>query len=58
MAVSKIGRALNVDGVVSIWLEEYAGGDGVGAGLMGMANIFLLNGALLYHMMHTNAEKP
>jgi len=55
-AVSKIGRALKVDGVVSIWLEEYAGGEGVGAGLMGMANIFLLNGPLLYHIMHTNAE--
>lgn len=32
-SVRKIGRALNVDGIVSIWLEEYGGGSGIEGGL-------------------------
>jgi hypothetical protein len=55
-AVSTIGRALNVDGVVSTWLEEYDPGSTAGGALWGMTNIFLLNAPLMYMIMHTNAE--
>jgi hypothetical protein len=54
--VSKIGRALDVDGIISMWMEEYDTGSTAGGALWGMANIFLLNAPLFYGMMHTNAE--
>lgn len=54
--VRKIGRALNVDGVVSIWLEEYGGGSGVEGAVWGIMNIVLLNVPLFYALLKTNAE--
>ena len=55
-AVRKIGRALNVDGVVSIWLEEYGGGSGAEGGAWAITNLFLANVPLFYALWHTNAE--
>jgi hypothetical protein len=55
-AAGMIGRALGVDGVVSMWMEEYDTGSLAGGTLWGFANILLLNGPLFYMILHTNAE--
>lgn len=58
-AAKKIGRALNVDGVVSVWWEDY---DAEAGGLLlplfwGVVNIFpLFNAPLYYALLHTHAE--
>ena len=54
-AVRRIGRALDVDGVVSGWLEydsrTLPGGEGLGV-TFALMNILLLNGPLFYEMSH------
>ncbi len=55
-AARRLGRALQVDGIVAVWTAEITSGGFVEGFLFGIGNIALMDLPLFYYLQHTHAE--